>query len=497
VVYRSEGTTFPFVQPVGWTPDSTRLLMVASRPDKTWVVGTVPANGGRFTPLRSFGWSYDWRGEPPRLSPDGRFVAYLEGEKGQRDVHVVSLDGRDTYRITDHPADDWGPVWSPDSRHLAFMSNRLGSASLWSVEVKDGKPVAQATKVKDGMQSARSIDWTGRGVFYDQQTTTWDLYTVPVDPREGRATGSPRPIAYSRTGRNVSPVWSPDGGRLAFVSSAASEPTRRYVVVMPADGSQAREFLIPTTSWEYPSSPPDLRWFGDGRGLGFSGVDTRGAPAVFRLVLATGDWDTIPLPHLAQAWQTRTDWNRDGSAFYFSRDSTSEADGGGIFERAVNSDAERLVYRAPPMSNIRGLEFSPDRKGLAFQQRTFEGAGTMISRHLVVNVETGDTRTALSLEGFSPNRLVGVTPAGDLLVALRGTGGTASEVLLAPVNGGAARSIAIPTLPPSAPGDTQPELVAKWSPTGRTMVLGRASRGAETFVIENPLAAVRPTIASR
>ena len=510
-VYRSEGAPFPFVQPVGWTPDGAALLMVAARPDKTWTVGTVPANGGRFTPLRSFGWSYDWRGEPPRLSPDGRFVAYLEGERGQRDVHVVSLDGRDTYRITDHPADDWGPVWSPDSRHLAFMSNRLGSVSLWAVEVKDGKPVAQATKVKDGMQSARSIDWTGRGVFYDQQTTTWDLYTVPMDTVEARASGSPSPIAYSRTGRNVSPVWSPDGGRLAFVSSAASEPTRRYVVVMPADGGQAREFLIPTTSWEYPSSPPDLRWFGDGRGLGFSGLDTRGAPAVFRLVLATGEWDTFPLPHLAQAWRTRTEWNRDGSAFYFSRDSTSDADEGGIFERAVNGDAERLVYRAPPSSNIRGLELGPDRKWLVFRQQTF--SGNFDRRILLLDVETGDTRTLLENVmkwadlGRSATRLsfvLGWTPSGDLLVERRGPEGTVSEVVLAPVNGGAPRAITLPTLAiklptlaPDGPAETQRDLVAKWSPAGKTMVLGRASRGAETFVIEHPLANVRATTASR
>ena len=68
------------------------------------------------------------------------------------------------------------------------------------------------------MQSTESIDWTERGIFYSQWTSTWDLYTVPMDPVEGRAAGSPRPIPYSRTGRNVSPVWSPDGGSLAFVS---------------------------------------------------------------------------------------------------------------------------------------------------------------------------------------------------------------------------------------------------------------------------------------
>jgi Tol biopolymer transport system component len=483
------------VRPVGWTPDGTTLVAVIGRPDKTWAVGTLPAAGGPFTPLRSFGWS----NPDPRLSPDGRFIAYHDGEAGQRDVHVVSLDGRDTYRITDHPADDWGPVWSPDSGHLAFMSNRLGSVSLWAVGVKDGKSVAQATKVKDGMQSARPIDWTGRGVFYDQQTTTWDLYTVPMDPVEGRATGSPRPIPYSRTGRNVSPVWSPDGGRLAFVSSAPSEPTRRYVVVMPAGGGQAREFLIPTTSYQNPQAPYDLRWFGDGRGLGFSGTDSRGGAAAFRLTLDTGKWDTIPLPE-QEYGATRIEWNRDGSALYFARRGSTNP---GIFERAVNGDSERPVYRLSiPVNSILSLEFSPDRKWLAFHQRIVEANYTGRARIMVLDVETGETRTVLEdvmslTEGWRLNPL-SWTPRGELLVKRSGTAGTAFEILRVPVNGGAPRPFAIDAFSPGNRREPQADLrFAKWSPDGRSMILGRVDYGSETFVIENPLAAVRPAIASR
>jgi hypothetical protein len=272
------------------------------------------------------------------------------------------------------------------------------------------------------MQSAALLDWTERGIFYVESTRTSDLFTVPMDPVEGRAAGSPRPIAYWRTGRNISPVWSPDGGRLAFVSSAASEPNRRFVVVMPAAGGQPREFLIPTTSWLNERAPFDLRWFGDGRGLGLSGHDTRGAPAVFRLRLDTGEWDTIPLPE--QQYLTRTEWNQDGSAFYFARMSVGK-DAGGIFERAVNAGGERLVYRSPaPPFSLNALQFSPDRKWLAFYQASVE-ADRHFVRILVVDVGTGDTRT-LAVESVpaGSNEVVELnilswTPSGDLLVHRR------------------------------------------------------------------------------
>ena len=115
-------------------------------------------------------------------------------------MHLVSLDGREAYRITHDPADDLAPLWSPDSRHLAFTSTRLGSVSLWTADIKDGKPVGQPLKLKEGMQSTEAIDWTERGIFYSQWTRTWDLYTLPMDP-----------VAGVRPARHVRfPIHGPD-----------------------------------------------------------------------------------------------------------------------------------------------------------------------------------------------------------------------------------------------------------------------------------------------
>jgi Tol biopolymer transport system component len=344
------------------------------------------------------------------------------------------------------------------------------------------------------MQSTRLFDWTDRGIFYDQLTDTRDLYTVPLDPVDGRPTGAPRLIPYSRTGRNFSPAWSPDGEKLAFVSSAATEQNRRYVVVMSPDGSQAREFLIPTTRWLNPLNPSRVRWFGNGRGLGFSGHQDRGGPAVFRLMLESGQWDTIPLP--PGSYQTSIEWNQDGSAFYFSREITNA----GIFERAVNDDTERLVYRSAPFTQPSALEFSPDRKWLAFQTETPPGTDTI----LAVEMATGETRTVLERrESSDPSRLtlMGWTPSGDLLVRRRSKAGSQFEVV--PLDGGNPRPIEIPTFAAIGPTDTDVNSLPKLSPAGRWMALVRANRGVgtyihfETFLIEHPLAAARATTASR
>jgi Tol biopolymer transport system component len=161
------------------------------------------------------------------------------------------------------------------------------------------------------------------------------------------------------------------------------------------------------------------------------------------------------------------------------------------------------VYRSPPGSSVTNLHFGPDRKWLAFRQTTMEGKEEK-DRILVVDVESGENRTVI----VEPSNDVGWiniatwTPSGDLLVhrlsGQRGeTPGTAADTLLVPANGGTPRAFAIPRIAPITPGDASRERVVKWSPDGRTMVLGRESRGGETFVVENPLAAVRPTTTGR
>jgi Tol biopolymer transport system component len=477
--------------PVGWTPDSRTLAVVMSRPDRTWSVGTLPTEGGAFVPIRSFSWAFDPRNGVPRLSPDGRFIAFVEGDGGLRDIHVVRIDGSEAFRITDDPADDFAPVWSPDGRHLAFVSNRLGSVSLWSVEVRDGRPAGSVTKIKDGMQqSNRIVDWTAAGIVYDESSITLDLYTVAMDAKAERAIGEPRLLPYSRTGRNHSPAFSPDGQTLAFISSNAAEPNRKYVVVMPAGGGTAREFLIPVSVYEGDRSPYDLHWFGDGSGLGFSGLDSRRAIAVFRLRLSTGEWDTIQVP--AKPW-TRIEWNRDGSAFYYARQGVSDQSPAGVFERNVADDRERPVFRSPiSLAAIRALELSPDRTRLAFQVRSFGAKSVENSSIVMVDLQSGDSRSVFNdTAGLTERRtasLLGWSPGGDLMVLRPRAGGESLDTLLVPPSGGEPRIFALPALPRSG---AEPVMMdVKWSSAGGLLVIGNQRPRSETLVIENPLSPV-------
>ena len=71
----------------------------------------------------------------PRLSPDGKTVAYtvsvydMEENKSNGDVWIVPLTGGAPRRLTTNKASDGSPAWSPDGRRLAFTSKREGDTA--------------------------------------------------------------------------------------------------------------------------------------------------------------------------------------------------------------------------------------------------------------------------------------------------------------------------------------------------------------------------------
>ena len=111
-VLTRDGRSLVAVQSI---PTMPMQLVRVSLDDGKEVVPLLPASN--LGPIRWPGW--------PRISPDGRLVAFTDGSE----VYVRPLDGAGTLQVTD--SGGWSPAWGPDSRHLYFCSgNVLGVAEL-------------------------------------------------------------------------------------------------------------------------------------------------------------------------------------------------------------------------------------------------------------------------------------------------------------------------------------------------------------------------------
>lgn len=101
-----------------------------------WIVGRGGGTARRLT-------SHAGRESGPRLSPDGRWVAFTGEYEGNADVYVISVDGGTPKRLTWHPGTDSLRDWHPDGKRVLFSSSRDSGAPvrrLFLASVDGGMP---------------------------------------------------------------------------------------------------------------------------------------------------------------------------------------------------------------------------------------------------------------------------------------------------------------------------------------------------------------------
>jgi Tol biopolymer transport system component len=88
----------------------------------------------------------------PGGGTDGTRLAYVAEREGNWDIWVTALDGGEPRRLTDDPAMDWAPTWSPDGSRLAFVSDRGGRNQIYLMRA-DGADVHPLTAFAQGAES--------------------------------------------------------------------------------------------------------------------------------------------------------------------------------------------------------------------------------------------------------------------------------------------------------------------------------------------------------
>ena len=158
------------------------------------------------------------------FSPDSRRLAFVSQRRGKDVLNLMDVRRRKIVRTIDHGFEQLtGPAWSPDGRRIVFSASRSGLTDLFVVDA-DGRNLRQLTNDKHGdLQPAWSPD--GRTIAFasDRGPGTdlavlrfakWQLSTLDV--ASGRVTPLP-----NQSGLNLNPQWSPDGRSLAYVSDRA------------------------------------------------------------------------------------------------------------------------------------------------------------------------------------------------------------------------------------------------------------------------------------
>ena len=196
----------------------------------------------------------------PRLSPDGRQVAFSRETQGRTDIWLQ--DDARASRMTFGNADSTDPVWSPDGTRLAFVSTSSAAYDLYQ------KPTNGAQAQEPLLLSQkllRPTSWSADGryllLFGPDPGPNVDLQVLPI-------TGTRKPLPFMRSSfTRVFGQFSPDGRWVAYQSNESGQNeiyVRRFVVPGDAADSmaaQAGQWQVSTAGGIFPT------WRADGKEL--------------------------------------------------------------------------------------------------------------------------------------------------------------------------------------------------------------------------------------
>jgi TolB protein len=212
-----------------WAPDNSKLAFISYRTGKSEVNLHSYLDGSRIAfPI------FNTFASAPAISPDGTEVVFaLRSLRGDADLYISKLDGSERRDITNNPAIDTSPTWSPSGHQIAFSTDRIQTGAT-QIHICDADGSNVRRIVKEGGDSD-SPAWSPDGKWIafhwkPHMSTGYDIFLA--DP----GTGKIRQLTNSN-GSNEAPSWAPDSRHIAFQSNRTGT-TQLYIMLL--DGSELR-----------------------------------------------------------------------------------------------------------------------------------------------------------------------------------------------------------------------------------------------------------------
>lgn len=234
----------------------------------------------------------------PQVSPDGAMLAYtlstqdLASDSRGTEIWVVPTSGNAPRQMSAQGSSAWHPRWSPDGKRLSFlaMSNDAEDASVqvFTFDLRGGERM-QLTEVAGGVEG---FEWSPDGrrlllLVRDQEPEKppgpWVIDRLKFKDDYVGYLNRLRSHLYvldiadnaltqitSGDYEDYSPAWSPDGGRIAFVSNRTAEPDASVnsdIWLVDTDKSYNKQKLVRVTT--NPSSDDSPAWHPDGERIAY------------------------------------------------------------------------------------------------------------------------------------------------------------------------------------------------------------------------------------
>ena len=212
-------------------------------------IPNIPTQAPTLTPVPQ---PLNWRGT----------LVFSVRENGQEDIFAMQRGDSEPRRLTNSPADDRDPTWSPDGRSIAYVTNKDGAWEIYIMDVLN----RQQRRITFSPGYVGSPSWSPDGTFIVYEAyveDNLDIYISSVD--QSGPCGEPCRVT-SDPGPDFEPEWMPQlpdgsGGRMIAYTSIRAGAQDIYLISLdnPSDASAIN--LTGTVDFDenYPTWTPDAR----------------------------------------------------------------------------------------------------------------------------------------------------------------------------------------------------------------------------------------------
>jgi Tol biopolymer transport system component/tRNA A-37 threonylcarbamoyl transferase component Bud32 len=274
-----------------------------------------------------------------QLSPDGTRLAVALGTSRQ-DIWIKQLDRGPKSRLTFGGTEKSHPAWTPDGKHVGYVTFEGGKSSVWRRRADGVGPEELITRLDGDVGELR---WSGDGrrlLLVVDGGSSLDIFVL----RPGQDT-VPVPL-LNESYHEALPAFSPDGQWLAYISMETGTPE---VFVRPFPEISAGK-------WQISSAGADgVQWSTDGRELYFRSADNRTIQVadMARGPSEAGPRTLVSLP--SDAWFETNGLNggmfevsRDGQRFLLNRQGRGDESGNLVVVQNFLTELRSIMRGAPP-----------------------------------------------------------------------------------------------------------------------------------------------------
>jgi Tol biopolymer transport system component len=156
-------------------------------------------------------------------SPDSKRLAYISDREGPTHVYVYDLAQQTETAITSGPLSDWWPVWSPDGASIAFLRNSREIHVFQPDSKTDRIVVSNKLRIMPARGEDDPMSWSPDSQWLAFLGSDSRGYTnVTVVPAAG---GEKKQISFLSNTNAANVVWSPDCTYILFETSQRTEPS--------------------------------------------------------------------------------------------------------------------------------------------------------------------------------------------------------------------------------------------------------------------------------